>query len=222
MLNPDQRSEIEFYIKNGAVLCGLIGAIFFGVQHWKKFDTEYSLKAKLIGDTELVLDRFPPAILTGKDGGKYCEISGLYKVTNAGAYPFVVEDVTIQLFEVPFIQDMTAANAAPISYTISQRMEQGAKYPIALRSSVKVPVNEQFGLKNELGRAFGFIVKMDSTPDATSYRADSRYIVVANARAGLPDKDGHAKSCQQDDFTNPGVCFRENDLRHISQTFSCS
>ncbi|MEP6444451.1 MAG: hypothetical protein ABJ034_06125 [Hyphomicrobiales bacterium] len=177
------------------------------------------MKAKLIGDTDILsLDHNRYA--TGPEEGEFCYVRGSYNITNTGAYPFTVESVTIELYELPFITTNQLSTEGPTSYTLSERLQKGSKFAaIPVGKPIVLPIHEQFGLKNELQRSFGFIVPM--TNDVGGHSKFSNYIVVANAKAYI-ESEANSLADRLASFISGSIniAFKPNDLKHITKSMN--
>lgn len=222
----DRLPAIEAWTRFLFFVVATLAAAVYSVSHLTKFDAEQTLRSKLKGSTFLTVDADPPFTFQ-RDGQVFCEISGAYKVVNAGDFSFYADSVTFDLYELPLIRNLDADPDAVVSFALSERIEGASPYPaIRLGEPVKIEVGESFAPDNELQRSFGFVIPIDSTDDARVRRKDSNYVVVANTSARL-DADT-PKGCPLDtsEFDkrigdNPGLCFFENDLQHFTRTLEC-
>jgi hypothetical protein len=239
MEDKNRRDQIDFFFKNAALIIGGVFAICFGTAHLDRFDLEQTLRAKLVGDTNLILSRF--GAYAEQRPGRFCEVSGSYQITNTGKYPFVVEWVTIQLYELPYIGDDELLDGGITQYVAAERIEaahrikKGGKkregeFPAnIIGKEIKIDVGEQFGPQNSLQRSFGYIVEVDMSSEdrgsKNSPSSSSRYVLIGRARAGFDeDNDGVVDQFEDERSfearVGPPILFLKDDLTHISPTFN--
>lgn len=219
--DKEKREEIGFIVKTTITVVAAIFAVIFGTSHLAKIDQEQSLKAKLIGSTEIKGLSHGPYV-TLADEGLFCDVSGSYQIENTGKYPFIVDEVRIELWEVPYISDSALSREHVTSYSLSERMQAKCENPAKrVGNPVVIKVGEQFGVKNMLQRSFGFIVPISQAQKiAMDKGVGSRFVVVANATARLDDRKPWYRSLTHAIAGDPGIEFLPNDLRHISGTFN--
>lgn len=219
--NKEKREEIGFIVKTTITVVGAVFAILFGTAHLAKFDQEQLLKAKLIGSTEIRSLRHGEYI-TSSETKLFCDVSGSYQITNTGKYPFIIDNVTIELWELPYIDESCLDGEGATSYSLSERMKSTSKNPAKkIGKPVLIDVGEQFGVENKLQRSFGFIVPISqSQKEAMDQGTGSRYVVVANASARLDDRRPWYSRITKFIAGDPGIEFLPNDLRHVTGTFN--
>jgi len=225
MEDKNRREEVAFYIKSSLLVGGGLLGLWFGTAHLEKFDLEQTLRAKLIGSTEIKGLEYGAYVAKNSDQ-KFCEVAGSYQIQNTGEYPFVVDYVTIELFELPYIKDIDIEKRPITSFSLADRLKDDAEFEAISLGKIKLDVNEQFGKLNEMQRSFGFIVKIDSGGQSVKKPKNS-YVVVANARAGFDrDNNGHVDEFEKNRSTklteelsmSPEIKFLEHDLRHTTGT----
>ncbi|MEP2735752.1 MAG: hypothetical protein ABJP34_05590 [Erythrobacter sp.] len=234
----EEREVISFWIKSISMILATIAALMFGVAHYNKLDTELQMIARLAGDTDLAIDD-DAGFDYEKVDGDYCTISGQYRITNIGEYEFYGEEVELTLWELPYLTKEIEGKKV-VGLAMSNRIDssEGEKCKRSDAScdaisldSFKIPVGENFAHGNQLQRSFQFIFEIDPTNETTKPKSESYYVVEANARVALESgEEGQALQCEElskfwedpiDWLMDPGICFNENDLRHMSTTLKC-
>lgn len=217
----ENREAISFIIKSVITVIGALFALLFGTAHLAKLDQEQLLKAKLIASTDINGLKYG-TYTTASNVNHFCYVSGSYQVTNKGQYPFIVDSVTIELWKLPYIEDINLEQGEAISYSLSDRMQSNSDHPaIRIGDPVVIPVGEQFGVGNLLQRSFGFIVPIIPTEKvAMAEGTGDRYVVIANASARLDDRQPWYGQITKFIAGDPGISFLQNDLRHLTGTFN--
>lgn len=218
-----RRQAIGFIVRTTITVVGALFAVVLGTAHLAKFDQEQLLKAKLIGDTEINGLVYGP-YYTGdaQVDATFCQVSGSYQIKNIGKYPFIVKQVSIELWELPYINasELDAGNV--VSYALSERLQHKSPFSAQQRGdTVVIDVGEQYGVGNQLQRSFGFIVPIDAAMQR-EMRAGrgSRFVVIANAMAHVDDRKPWYSRLTGLIAGDPGIGFLPNDLRHITATFN--
>lgn len=217
----ETREKIDFYITLILKLGAAVLAVVFGTAHLAKFDQEQLLKSKLVASTNISFLKHGTYI-SEDDTRTYCDVSGRYDIKNTGKYPFIVHDVSFQLWKLPYIQVSQKNAAEVISYTLSERIDKPSSNDAKLVAEIKaIPVGEQFGINNELQRSFGFIVPIPQE-ELISHQKNvgPRYVVVANANAGIDARRPWYSELTHMIAGDPGIGFLPNDLRHFTATFN--
>lgn len=192
---PTQFEKLQFYAKYTVIIVSAAWVLISGTDFIDKQTKELRLKNERISKNSIPLASHtmdvkadnPPWILDNT----LCTVTGQYKIDNIGELPFLITDVEFSIYESKVIGLEDVKGNIVTSLTLFNQLKDAT--PIFKEV---LDVNERVGVKGALEKSFSYVIRK---------KANTNYVIVANAFGGLTDVDGKLDST---------YLFGKNELTH--------